>query len=62
MIKKNTVGDYVATCDKCHFTDNFLFYSFKRAQKFYEEQGWLLHQNGKVYCPYCKQEILDKLL
>ena len=61
MIKKNALGDYVATCDQCKFTDHFLFYDFRRAQKFYEEQGWYLCQDGKVYCPYCGNEKLEKL-
>lgn len=61
MIKKNAQGDYVATCDKCKFTDHFLFYDFRRAQKFYEEQGWLIQSNGSVFCPYCKHEKLEKL-
>lgn len=61
MIKKNAQGDYVATCDKCKFTDHFLFYDFRRAQKFYEEQGWLIQLNGSVFCPYCKHEKLEEL-
>jgi hypothetical protein len=61
MIKKNSAGDYVATCDKCKWTDQFLFYDFRRAQKFYEDQGWLILKDGRVYCPYCRQEMLDKL-
>ena len=61
MIKKNAQGDYVATCDKCKFTDHFLFYDFRRAQKFYEEQGWLIQSNGSVFCPYCKHEKLEEL-
>ena len=61
MIKKNYLGDYVATCDKCKFTDQYLFYDFRRAQEFYAEQGWLISNSGEVYCPYCKQEVLDSL-
>ncbi len=61
MIKKNAQGDYVATCDKCKFTDHFLFYDFRGAQKFYKEQGWLIQSDGAVFCPYCKHEKLEEL-
>lgn len=61
MIKKNSIGDYVATCDKCKISDDYLFYDFRKAQAYYEEQGWLILEDGKVYCPYCQQEILDQL-
>lgn len=57
MIKKNTIGDYVATCDKCKYVDDCLFYDFRRAQVYYEALGWSLLDDGSTYCPHCKHEI-----
>lgn len=62
MIKKNSIGDYVATCDQCHFQDPAVFYDFRQAQSYFINQGWILQDDGSVYCPYCKQERLDSLV
>lgn len=55
MLKKDERGDYIVSCDRCTFSDFIHFYDFRRAQKFYESQGWLLLDDGKVYCPRCRR-------
>lgn len=55
MIKKNAIGDYVATCDECKMSDEYLFYDFREAQDFYRKQGWMLLEDGTIICPDCQR-------
>lgn len=57
MLKKDSLGDYVIACDDCTYSDFIHFYDFRRAQSFYESQGWLLLEDGKTYCPNCRRRI-----
>lgn len=54
MIKKNKVGDYVVTCDKCEYSDGKFHYDFRKTQNEYSNRGWFISTNGQVFCPRCK--------
>lgn len=57
MIKKDNIGDYIASCDRCTYSDFIHFYDFRKAQEFYKKQGWYLKEDGTTYCACCRGKV-----